>query len=35
MQIFAVTIFPPMFDAITNFGITRRAVEAGLLIFNP
>ena len=31
MQIFAVTIFPPMFDAITNFGITRRAVQGGLL----
>jgi len=26
-----VTLFPPMFQALTDYGITRRAVESGLL----
>ena len=34
MRISAITIFPPMFDALTDFGVTRRAVETGLLKFN-
>lgn len=34
MQVRAVTIFPSMFDVITDFGITRRALESGLLKFS-
>ena len=26
-----ITLFPEMFKALTEFGITRRAVESGLL----
>ena len=31
MWIGAVTLFPEMFDALTGFGITGRAVRSGLL----
>lgn len=31
MRVDVVTLFPEMFDAVTGFGITRRAVESGLL----
>ena len=34
MRISAITIFPPMFDALTDFGVTGRAVATGLLDFN-
>lgn len=34
MRISAITIFPPMFDALTDFGVTGRAFETGLLKFN-
>lgn len=30
MQIDVVTLFPPMFDAVTQHGVTRRAVEQGI-----
>ena len=33
MQVRAITIFPSMFDALTEFGITRRAIENDLLEF--
>jgi tRNA (guanine37-N1)-methyltransferase len=38
MKIGVVSIFPPMFEALTGFGITGRAVENGLLslrVWNP
>ncbi len=31
MRIDVVTLFPPMFDAVTKFGITGRATDRGLL----
>lgn len=34
MRISVVTIFPEMLEAVTGFGITRRAVESGLLEVN-
>lgn len=34
MRISAITIFPTMFDAVTEFGISGRAVSSGLLTFN-
>ncbi len=34
MQIRAITIFPTMFGALTDFGITSRAVQRGLLDFS-
>lgn len=33
MRVDVVSIFPPMFEAISGFGITRRAIEQGLLQF--
>ncbi len=33
MQVCAITIFPAMFTALTDFGITKRAVEQGHLDF--
>ena len=38
MKIDVVSLFPPMFEAVTGFGITGRAVEKGLLelrVWNP
>ena len=38
MRIDVVSIFPPMFDAVSGFGITGRAIRAGLLslhVWNP
>ncbi len=38
MRIEVVTIFPPMFDAVTHYGITGRAVDSGRLglrFWNP
>lgn len=38
MKIDVVSLFPPMFEALTGFGITGRAVEKGLLelrVWNP
>ncbi len=38
MKIGVVSIFPPMFEALTGFGITGRAIENGLLslrVWNP
>jgi tRNA (guanine37-N1)-methyltransferase len=38
MWVGVVTIFPEMFQAVSQYGITRRAIEAGLLTidcFNP
>lgn len=38
MRIDAVSIFPPMFEAVREFGITGRAIRAGVLtlrIWNP
>ncbi len=38
MRIEVVTLFPPMFDAITGYGVSGRAVERGLLelgFWNP
>jgi tRNA (guanine37-N1)-methyltransferase len=38
MQIDAITLFPDMFEAISRFGITRRALEEGLWslsLWNP
>ncbi len=34
MQIRVITIFPPMFGALTDYGIVRRAVEKRLLDFS-
>jgi len=31
MKIEIVSLFPPMFDALTGMGITGRAIENGLL----
>ena len=31
MWIGVVSLFPEMFEAVTNYGISRRAVENGLL----
>lgn len=31
MRIDVVTLFPPMFDAVSQYGITRRAVEQGIV----
>jgi tRNA (guanine37-N1)-methyltransferase len=31
MQIGVVTLFPEMFDAVIDYGITSRAVDQGLL----
>ncbi len=38
MNIGVVSLFPEMLDAVTSFGITRRAVESGILkvdVWNP
>ena len=38
MQFDVVTLFPPMFEAVTRYGITRRALEEGLWqlqLWNP
>jgi len=38
MQFDVITLFPPMFDAIAKYGITRRALEEGLWqlqLWNP
>lgn len=38
MRIDAVSIFPPMFEAVTGFGVSGRAIERGLLelrVWNP
>jgi len=38
LRVGVVTLFPPMFDAVTCFGITARCVERGLLVvqrWNP
>lgn len=38
MRIDVVTLFPPMFEAVTGYGVTGRAVERGLLdvrLWNP
>ncbi|HVK56882.1 MAG TPA: tRNA (guanosine(37)-N1)-methyltransferase TrmD [Burkholderiales bacterium] len=38
MQFDVITLFPPMFDAVTKFGITRRALADGLWslqLWNP
>jgi len=38
MKIDVVSLFPPMFEAVTGYGITGRAVEKGLLelrVWNP
>ncbi len=38
MWIGVVSLFPEMFEAVTNYGISRRAVENGLLtleVWNP
>src|SRR4030065_164055 len=38
MKIDVVSLFPPMFDALTGMGITGRAIENGLLalrVWNP
>lgn len=38
MRIDVVSIFPPMFEAVTGFGIPNRAIKAGLLevaLWNP
>lgn len=38
MQFDCITLFPPMFDAVTEYGITRRAREEGrwsLTLWNP
>lgn len=34
MEIGVVTIFPEIFDAVTGFGMTRRALESGTLAFS-
>jgi tRNA (guanine37-N1)-methyltransferase len=38
MKIDVVSLFPPMFEAVTGFGVTGRAIENGLLelrVWNP
>ncbi len=38
MRIDVVTLFPPMFDAVTQYGVTGRAVKRGILqlgLWNP
>ena len=38
MRIDVISIFPPMFEAVTEFGIPSRAIRAGLLelaLWNP
>lgn len=38
MQFDVITLFPPMFDAIAKYGVTRRALEGGLWqlqLWNP
>lgn len=34
MQIDAISLFPEMFDAVTRFGVSRRAVELGICDFS-
>jgi len=38
MKIDVISLFPPMFEAVTGFGVTGRAIEKGLLelrVWNP
>ena len=38
MKIALVTLFPEMFDAVLNYGVSGRAVKLGLVdvgMFNP
>ena len=38
MRIDVISLFPPMFEAVSQYGITSRAVKNGLLtlrVWNP
>ena len=34
MRVAVVTIFPEMFDALTEYGVTRRAFEKNIIEIN-